>query len=536
MTLAPRFLVNLWAGFRVARFGRRLKAPGGSVRAQQTAFARLMIAAAATEQGRTLGLGPTTTYAEFREKVLPRGYDHFEPLIARMAAGEADVLVPGRCPFFVKTAGTTGPGFKVFPVPEAMLAHFRAGLRDALFHYAHRAGHSGVFLGRHVHVGASTALTEAKDAYRTSFDGILTLCLTPWVEANLRAPPVAIAQMPEGADKIDATARALLRRDVTLVAGAPALLCALALATREAAGTGKQRMTHLQAVWPNLECCLHTGAPLGLFGEALRASLGPTVKLHEVYAAAEGIFAAQDGGTPTALRLLTDAGVFFEFLPLASYHEATVERTGPLCLPLEKISAGVDYVPVITTPAGLCRYVTGDIVRFVSVDPPRLQFVGRAALQLDSLGERVSEREVTETLQAVCIRNGWQPIAFHVAPYMQRVAAGQVANVHEWWLELATHSMKTPTANVLGPELDAELCRRSPDYATRRKKDLLGPPQVRLAMPGVFERWAQEQHKTASASKLPRCRSDRLIADQLAAIAPFHQNVIVPDRASRAPV
>ena len=422
------------------------------------------------------------------------------------------------------------------PVPEAMLAHYRQGLRDSLFHYTHRIGHSGVFLGRQVHIGASTALTERKGVYRTSLDGILTLCLTPWAEANLRSPPAAIAQKPEGAEKIAATAWAMLRRDVTLIGGTPALVCALALAAREAASTGKQRMTHLQAVWPNLECCLHTGAPLGLFGDALRASLGPTVNFHEVYAAAEGIFAAQDGVKPTALRLLTDVGVFFEFLPLASYNETTVEKAGSLCVPLEKVQTGTDFVPVITTPAGLCRYVTGDIVRFVSVDPPRLQFIGRAALQLNSLGEGVTEREVTEVLQAVCTRNGWQPIAFHVAPYTQRVAAGQVANVHEWWLELATHSMKTPTANVLGPELDAELSRRSPDYVARRQKDLLGPPQVRLVMPGVFERWATEQHKTASASKLPRCRPDRLIADQLAELAPFHQLMIVPDRASRAPV
>ncbi len=527
MTLAPRFLVNLWAGFQVARFGRRLKVSGGGIRAQHDTFTRLMTSTARTEQGRALGLGPATPYAQFRDKVPLRGYDHFQPLIARMAAGEAGVLVPGKCHFFVKTAGATGLRSKVLPVPEAMLAHYRSGLYAALFHYARRVGHAGVFLGRHVQIGASTALTEAKGTYRTSLDGILTLCLSPWVEANLHSPPSEIALMPEGAEKIDATARTMLRRDVTLVAGTPAFLCALALAARVAAGTGKQPVTHLHAVWPNLECCLHTGAPLGLFGETLRASLGSAVHLHEVYAAAEGIFAAQDGGKPTALRLLTDTGVFFEFLPLASYNEFTVERAGSLCLPLEKISAGIDYVLVLTTPAGLCRYVSGDIVRFVAVDPPRLQFVGRTMLQLDSLGEHVSEREVTETLQAVCVRNGWHPLAFHVAPYEQRVAAGQVAHFHEWWLELTTHSVKTPMANVLGPELDAELCRRNPNYAGRRAQNLLGPPQVRLVMPGVFERWAQEQHKTASASKLPRCRSDRLIADQLAALAPFHQSAIV---------
>lgn len=528
MTLAPRFLVNFWAGFRIARFARRLKTTGRGVEAQHAAFARLMDQTARTEFGRQHRLTAGTPYAEFCERVPPRSHDWFRPYITRMAAGEAGVLVPGKCPLFVETAGTTDDP-KLLPAPESMLAHYRNALRDALFHYSQRAGHAGVFLGRHLHLGASTAVTDLKDALRTSFDGMLTLCLSPWVYANLRALPSAVARMPEGAAKIAAAAKAVRRRDITLIAGTPAVLRDLAgalLSENETDGN-TPRATHLQALWPNFECCLHTGAPLGFFADTLRQASGPSVKFHEVYAAAEGIFAAQDDGTPAALRLIVDAGVFFEFLPLGSYNESTVDHAGSLCLPLEKIQPGTDYMLIVTTPAGLCRYVTGDIVRFVSVNPPRLQLAGRAGLQLNTVGEHVGERDVFDTLQAVCTRNGWHPIAFHVAPYEQRVGPGQVAHVHEWWLELGTHSVKTPMANVLGPELDAELARRHADYAMRRHQNLLGAPQIRLVMPGVFARWAADQGKTASASKLPRCRPDRLVADQLAALAPFHQPAIV---------
>ena len=328
----------------------------------------------------------------------------------------------------------------------------------------------------------------------------------------------------------------MLRRDVTLVAGTPGLACALSLAVREAASTGKQRATHLQAVWPNLECFVHTGAPLGLFGEALRTTLGPSVKFHEVYAAAEGIFAAQDDGNPTALRVLADAGLFLEFLPLASYHEGTLPKAGPACVPLAGVKTGVDYVPVITTPAGLVRYATGDVVRFVSTEPPRLQFVGRAALQLNASGEKVTEREVLETVLAVCTRNGWQAIAFHVAPYEQRLGPGLVLNAHEWWLELGTHTMKTPTANVLGPGAR----RRAGPAQSRTTRPAREEPRLARAAGAtrharrMFDQWATEQKKTASASKLPRCRPDRLIADQLAAdLANFHQSMRRSRRSSR---
>ena len=523
MTLAPRFLVNFWAGYRVAKFTRRLKAAGRGLEAQAAAFARLMAQSAGTEFGRSHGLTATTTYAQFREKVPPRTPDYFAPLVARMQAGETHVLAPGRCHFFVESAGTTEAKPRLLPVPEPMLAHFRRGLRDSLYLYAARAGHAGVFLGRHLHLGASTALTMEHGSYRTSLAGMFALCLTSWAEANLNAPPPAIACLPEGPGKIAATLSAMLPCDVTLVGGTPGSVCALALAAREAASTDPRRLPHLSAVWPNLECCLFTGAPLGLYQEALRRSLGPTVGFHELYAAAEGVFAAQDNGSPAGLRLFTDAGVFFEFLPLRNYQEDTLAHAGADCLPLDKVQPGTDYVLLVTTPAGLCRYVPGDIVRFLSVDPPRVQFAGCTKLQLDSAGVSVTARELVDTLLVVCTRNGWHAVNFHVAPYRRRIAAGQTVNCHEWWLELHTHTMKTPTANVLGPELDAELASRNRGYAARRASRDLDFPSVRLVMPGVFDQWAKEQPQTGGTSKMPRCRSDRLIADPLATITRFHE-------------
>lgn len=527
MTLAPRFLVRFWTRLRVARFARRLKAAGCDRSAQAGAFAERMAQLAATEFGRRHGLGAGTPYRQFRDKVPLRTYAEFQPFIARMIGGEAGVLTPGKCRFFIETAGSTGATTKFVPAPGAMLGHFRAGLRDALCLYAMRARRTDVFLGRHLHLGTSTAATPCNRAFRVSLDGMLALCLTPWVAANLYAPPAEVAQLPAGPDKARAAAEAMRSGDVRLIAGTPADLCALVEAVRQAAA-GPAHSAPFAAVWPNLECCVHTGAPLGLHAETLRAALGPHAALHEVYAAAEGIFAAQDGGAPAALRLLTGTGVFFEFLPLSAYKEEATGGAGAQCLPLEKVEPGADYVLVVTTPAGLCRYVTGDLVRLVSVEPPRLQFAGRVGLQLNTFGERVGERDVLETLQAVCARHGWSPVACHVAPYVQRPGPGRHAHAHEWWLEFRTHSVQTPLANVLAPELDAELCHRNRDYAARRASGALSLPLIRLVMPGLFERWARAQGKAAGVSKLPRCRSDRLIADQLNALAPFHQDSLAP--------
>jgi len=313
----------------------------------------------------------------------------------------------------------------------------------------------------------------------------------------------------------------MLGRDVTLVAGTPRSLLALAAAVRARVNERKLRLQHLQAAWPNLECCLHHGAGLGLWADELRAALGPGVGCQEAYAAAEGLFAAQDGEAGAGLRLLADHGLWFEFLPLADYRADLPAGLGARCVPLAGVRPGVDYVLVVTTPAGLCRSVTGDVVRFHPGAPPRLAVAGRVQLQLRSFGEEVGERELTEALLGVCGRLGWQPVNFHVAPYHLRTVP-RPQGCHEWWVELRPGTVRTPTGPLLAAELDAAFTASHRSYAARRANGSLAAPGVRRVAPGTFEQWARAFPAQGGAGKLPGCRSDRKIAEQLAGITRFH--------------
>jgi hypothetical protein len=219
---------------------------------------------------------------------------------------------------------------------------------------------------------------------------------------------------------------------------------------------------------------------------------------------------------------MTAAGLFFEFLPMTVFDEGNATNLGPSAVPLEGVRAGVNYALLLTTPAGLCRYVIGDVVRFKSTDVPRLIYVGRTGLQLTAFGEHVIEQEVTDALLAVCQRHGWTIVNFHVAPVFANTLTGQMRGCHEWWIELKVPTTETPTANLMCPELDAEIRRRNHDYEAKRAGRSLEPPTVRLVMPGVFEQWMKQQGRWDGQSKMPRCRSDRLVADQLAELSRFY--------------
>ena len=519
--------MNFAAGWLSARTARRLRQadPGHAV--QRRTFAALTARMAATAFGRRVGIETSLLYETFRTRVAPRPYEAFVSYIDRMMRGEPGVLWPGRCAFFAASSGTTAGRTKYLPITEEMFAHFRKAGLDSLLYYTARVGHTNVMLGRHLFLGGSTTLTPVKEArphaaYTGDLSGIAALNLPAWAEKHLYEPGADIAQMNDWPAKLAAIAERTLHRDITLLAGIPSWILVLAEAVRARAARDQAATPNLKAIWPNLECLVHGGVPLAPFADELQAALGPGVNLHEVYPASEGFIAAQDADAKNGLRLMTAAGLFFEFLPMAFFDEGNLANLGGKVVPLDGVQVGVDYALLLTTPAGLCRYVIGDVVRFLSTDVPRLIYVGRTSLQLSAFGEHVIEKELMDSLLAVCRRHGWTIVSFHVAPVFAGTLTGQMRGGHEWWLELKVPSVETPTANVISPELDAELMQRNDDYKAKRKGHGLEPPAVRLVMPGVFEQWMKKNGRWGGQSKMPRCRSDRLVADQLVELSRFY--------------
>lgn len=168
-------------------------------------------------------------------------------------------------------------------------------------------------------------------------------------------------------------------------------------------------------------------------------------------------------------------------------------------------------------------------MRFVSVSPPRLVVTGRTQFLLNSFGELVTERELSDALIEVCVRNQWEAVHFHVAPYFTRKVP-RLQGCHEWWIELRPGTRRTPTGPLLAAELDAELARRNRDYSARRAAGALEEPVVRLVMPGVFTQWSELHPTFGGPGKLARSRNDRLMADQLAGIARFSAGTVAPFR------
>jgi hypothetical protein len=179
------------------------------------------------------------------------------------------------------------------------------------------------------------------------------------------------------------------------------------------------------------------------------------------------------------------------------------------------VQVGVDYVLLMTTPAGLCRYVIGDVVRFVTTAPPRLVYAGRTQLQLSAFGEHVIEKELTDALTKIATEFELTIVNFHVAPRFAAREEGETRGRHEWWVEAKGRSESAPDSEAMAVRLDRELQRLNEDYEAKRQGGGLALPLVYFVAAGTFERWMRRKGKWGGQSKMPRCRSDRVIADEL---------------------
>jgi hypothetical protein len=529
MPSIPMLMVALRAGLMTVRTRYLLNGQNRAMEEQEARRLALLATLARTVYGKQQGVEERMPLKVWRERVPLCDYAAIEPYIERMKNGETDVLWPGRCGFYAVSAGTTSGKKKYVPVSNEMGDHFRQAMLDSLLFYTARTDSDSIFYGKHLYLGGvGLVSTLPEDTPPPAFAGdmgdILELSLSSWVEEYYYEPGHEIARMSDWTEKVGAMIQRCLDRDIRLINGMPIWVLVFGAAVLEEARRQGRKAANLKELWPNLACVVHGGMPALPYKEQLRRVCGEGVTFHEVYPSVEGFIAAQDAGPEDGMRLMCDTGVYFEFIPLAEYDEDRSSQPGIRAVGVGEVKTGVDYVLIMTTPAGLCRYVSGDVVRFISTEPPRLVYEGRTRVELNAFGERVVEREITAVLSLVCRRNGWDLVNFHVAPVFANSLIGHKHGCHEWWVELRAGTEATPTGLVISEELDQELCKVNKFYEAKRREAVLSGPTVRLVMPGVFEHWQREAGCWGGQYKMPRCREDRRIADELARVARFHDS------------
>lgn len=455
-----------------------------------------------TEWGKRYNFSSIRSYDDFRNNVPLQNYESLEHDINRIRHGEQNILWPTEIKWFAKSSGTTSSKSKFLPVSHEAIEHnhFKGG-RDLLAFYCSENPDPKLFSGYSLRLGGSTTFNSSNhETYYGDLSAVLIENLPFWVEMR-STPNQAIALMEEWESKIEKIVDRTIRQNVTSFFGVPSWMLVLSRRVLEKTGAD-----NLLDVWPNLELYAHGGVSFTPYRKQFE-ELIPSADFNylETYNASEGFFAIQDKFDNEGMLLMLNNGIFFEFIPMSEY-KGLESRT----VPLEEVEPGVNYALVITTNAGLWRYVIGDTVKFTSIAPYRIAITGRTKLFINAFGEELIIDNAERAVQEACLRTGAKVHEFTAAPYYME---GNDSGAHEWIIEFAKRPSSLEDFETV---LDDSLQALNSDYEAKRHKNMaLKPPIVHEAKNELFHHWLKQKGKLGGQHKIPRLANDRELIEEL---------------------
>jgi hypothetical protein len=461
-------------------------------------FTNLIAQAKNTEWGRTYDYKSIVSPEEYKTRVPLNDYNSIKPYIERLRHGEQNLLWPTEIKWFAKSSGTTSDKSKFIPVSEEALeeCHFKGG-KDLLSIYCNNHPDTLLFDGRGIAMGGSHHVTEVNNEsyyYEGDLSAIIIQNLPMWVEFR-RTPNLSIALMDEWESKIEMMAKATIQHNVTSASGVPSWT--LLLFKRVLEITGK---TNLIDVWPNFELFIHGGVNFTPYREQFREIL-PSKKVNylETYNASEGFFGIQDRSNADDMLLMLDYGIYYEFIPLDQ-----VELPYPVSLSLEQVRTGTNYAIVISTNAGLWRYLIGDTIQFTTLKPYRIKISGRTRHFINAFGEELIIDNADKALAIACERSGAVIAEYTAAPVYFK---GNKKGAHEWLIEFEE---APEDIGFFTSSLDNALKSLNSDYEAKRYHDMiLEEPLVKVIPKNTFYHWLKSKGKLGGQNKVPRLSNDR---------------------------
>ncbi len=471
------------------------------VEVQEELLQNLLLKAKNTEIGKEYGFSSIMTYREFADRVPVSTYEDNEARIERARKGEANIFWPKPIKWFAKSSGTTNAKSKFIPVSQESLedCHYAAS-KDLLCMYFNNNPESQLFVGKGLRLGGSKELYRENGTVFGDLSAILIDNMPFWAEFS-STPSNEISLMSDWETKMQAIVDETIKENVTSLAGVPSWMLVLLNNVIETTGA-----KDLFEVWPNLEVYFHGGVSFEPYVEQYKNLLpGNQFKYYEIYNASEGFFAIQDQNHSNELLLMLDYGIFYEFIPMSTFG-----TTSQRVIPLSEVEAGENYAIVISTNAGLWRYMVGDTVRFTSIKPYRIKVTGRTKHHINVFGEELIIENAEAALRKVTKLTDTEIVDYTVAPIFME---GKEKGAHEWIIEFKRPPEDFANFSKL---LDLSLQEVNSDYEAKRfNNTTLNAPKIHCGRERLFYDWLKKNDKLGGQHKVPRLSNSREYLEEL---------------------
>lgn len=436
------------------------------------------------------------TLKDFQGKVKVSDYEDLKPYIEKVKKGQAHILWTEIPEYFAKTSGTTS-GSKYIPISKEGMPFQVKGAQSALFHYIAKKNNADFVNGKMIFLQGSPELEEVFGIKTGRLSGIVAHHIPKYLQKN-RLPSWETNMMEDWEAKVDRIVEETEKENMTLISGIPPWLIMYFEKLTE------KHSKKIKQIFPNLQLIVTGGVNYEPYRDKMEELLGGKVDIVQTFPASEGFFAFQDDYTKEGLLLLTNHGIFYEFIPLEEYGKSEAKR-----LTLKDIELHKDYALILTTNSGLWAYSIGDVIRFIDKNPYRILVSGRTKHFTSAFGEHVIAFEVEEAMKATLEKSPAQITEFHLAP---QVNPGEGLPYHEWFIEF---EKEPENIDAFRSSLDEELRKRNTYYDDLISGNILQPLHITSLTKNAFHEYAKSQGKLGGQNKTPRLANDRKIADLL---------------------
>ena len=358
-----------------------------------------------------------------------------------------------------------------------------------------------MFAGKGLAIGGSYSVNPYNpETHCGDVSAVIMKNLPAWAQ-YVRTPSLNIALMSEWEAKIEKIAEVTIKENVTNISAVPTWT--IAMLEKILQKTGKKNILE---VWPNFEVFFHGAVSFAPYREVFK-KLMPSSSIYyvETYNASEGFFGIQDTLDNNEMLFMLDYGIYYEFIPMEEFGSDS-----PRTVNLSEVELNKNYAMVITTNAGLWRYLIGDTIRFTSKSPYRIKITGRTKHFINAFGEELIIENAETAIAKACKDTNSVITNFTAAPiYLNEKGKGG----HEWVIEFS----KVPEDMALFTQLlDQYLKELNSDYEAKRYKSLvLQLPVVHKVNEGAFYTWMKKRGKVGGQNKVPRLSNTREYVDDI---------------------
>ncbi|MDB4314876.1 GH3 auxin-responsive promoter family protein [Cyclobacteriaceae bacterium] len=464
---------------------------------QSNLFRKLIKSGSKTQFGRDHQFDEIRNHTDFTQRVPIRDYEELKPYINEILEGKKDVLWPGLPAYLAKTSGTTS-GVKYIPITKDSIPNHINSARNALLSYVNETGNSTFLDKKLIFLSGSPTLTYTSGIPTGRLSGIVNHLIPTYLKSN-QLPSYPTNCLEDWEQKVDQIVLETENQDLSLISGIPPWVQMYfdKLVSRK----GKS----IKDVFPNFSLFVYGGVNFDPYQKKLYETIGKTIDSIETYPASEGFIAYQDSQASKGLLLLSNSGIFFEFIAASDFFNESRKR-----LTLEEVEIGVNYAVILNSNAGLWGYAIGDTVKFLSTYPHRIIVTGRIKHFISAFGEHVIGEEVEKAMTLTCQKfPETELIEYTVAP---QVTPTSGLPLHEWYIAFA---QRPHDVSAFKKELNLNMQQLNSYYDDLVRGAVLDPLQVVTLKADAFIKYMKSIGKLGGQNKVPRLSNDRKIVEAL---------------------